>query len=457
MLILIKNNALITGLSDQAIKDIKKHLSIVNPMFNKKMDLGLSIWGVPTQLQYFEEETVDNGISLRVPIGSLTWIIPYLQQEWGLQATDIVDSRLSLSPHQYFSNLKFKGKLRAYQQEMVDSCLDKTVGVVQAKTGSGKTVTFVGLTLAREEPTLILVHTLELAMQTVKSFLNFTDIRKEDIGFIGDGRFELKPVTVGLHQTMAKLSPERLEAVNATFGQIIADEAHIVAASTWYNTMCNLDAKYKYGFTATPSRDDGLTEVIHFATGPIIHIVPDEALADVLIIPTYRVINTNYSYDLFSTQEYTEMIADLSVDQDRNQLILDTWKNEYKDKMTCFLCLRQSQVDILQEELGDIAVSITSKTPKKKRLAYMEALTTGEKRVVISTYGLFSTGIDLPSLEVAFLCGPIRSPIKLKQTGGRLMRIAEGKVSAEIVDFADKNIDILKYQYYARSRVLKNL
>ena len=88
---------------------------------------------------------------------------------------------------------------------------------------------------------------------------------------------------------------------------------------------------------------------------------------------------------------------------------------------------------------------------KKERALKMSQLQTGKKRIVVSTYGLFSTGIDLPQLEVLMLCAPMKSEVKLRQAAGRLMRKSKGKRSAIIIDFVDFNVDILKWQFEFRS------
>ena len=95
-------------------------------------------------------------------------------------------------------------------------------------------------------------------------------------------------------------------------------------------------------------------------------------------------------------------------------------KRNKENKPTCMLCLRLYQVDYFQEILGDKAVSLTSKMNKKARKEAMSKIKSGEVDVVISTYGLFSTGIDVPHLELLLLCAPIRSEIKLRQSAGRL-------------------------------------
>ncbi|GAH87590.1 unnamed protein product, partial [marine sediment metagenome] len=87
----------------------------------------------------------------------------------------------------------------------------------------------------------------------------------------------------------------------------------------------------------------------------------------------------------------------------------------------------------------------------------IENLNNGKTKIVVSTFSLFSTGIDIINLEVLFLVGPTRSKIKLKQSIGRIMRKSTIKKNPEIVDFRDMGVDLLKSQAYARNQIYKYL
>jgi superfamily II DNA or RNA helicase len=133
--------------------------------------------------------------------------------------------------------LNFSGTLRDYQQEIINACADKTMGVIEAMTGSGKTATFISLVMQRKLCTLILVNTIELANQTKEAFLKFTNATPDDIGFIGSGKFKLTPICICLHQTMAKAGDEVFKLLNTYYGMVIADEIHIISARTYSETM----------------------------------------------------------------------------------------------------------------------------------------------------------------------------------------------------------------------------
>ena len=453
LLIFIEEKAKLLGLSEALRDAVKTLLTIRNPLFQRGLQLGLTNWGVPRQLEYFTETES----YLEVPVGALNEVLLVLTEHGiEIESDTIVDNRSTYELPEIFSNINFKATLRGYQQEMLDACLDKTVGVIQAKTGAGKTLFALSLILKKQQSTLFLVNTIELANQAIESFVKHTNIEKEDVGFIGSGKFSLKPITVALHQTMARLSDQQFEMLNDHVGMVIADEVHICPAKTYYNTMTRLKARYKWGISATPKREDGLTRAIFFATGPLIHSVPEEKLGQVLITPEVEFVQTDYSFPLFSTQDYQPMITDLSEDVERNQLILDK-VHEYPDNYSVLLCSRTSQVEALHKKLGNTSVMLTSAIPKKKRAEIMEQLQNKEKQIVISTYGLFSTGIDLPHLDALFLCAPMKSEIKLRQAAGRLMRQAEGKTKAIIIDFVDNNVGLLYNQARTRNRVLTTL
>jgi superfamily II DNA or RNA helicase len=316
-----------------------------------------------------------------------------------------------------------------------------------------------------------MTNTIELANQMIKNFVKFTNKKEDDIGFIGSGIFKVRGVTVCILQTMARLSETQYRFLNGSFGQIITDECHIIPATTFYDVITKLDAKYKFGFSATPQREDGLTDLIYWATGPKICELTLQDVKDKIVIPTIRKIKTNYYFPLWSSDEYAAMIDDLIEDGQRNKLILDT-VDEYKGKQMVVLTTRVKHAIFLADQFNKKdhkAEYLVSRLPhptkkgkfqampKKQRAAVIENLNSGKTRIVVSTFSLFSTGIDIINLEVLFLAGPTRSEIKLKQAIGRIMRKATIKKTPEIVDFRDLQVDLLKRQAYARNKIFKYL
>ena len=435
-MIVIKNKVFITEADPKIIDVMQEDLSITNPAFDKAINMNLATWSIPRKLKYYKYD----GHTFEAPVG-------YLNEVKKLLPTHVIKDERTNSNISAFT---FVGTLRDYQQKAVDAILSNEMGTVCAPTGSGKTVVMCAAICGRKVNTLVLVNTLELAYQFIDRVKQF--IKDAEVGLIGNGKWEVKPITVGILQT---ITSRDLTELNDYFGAVFCDEVHIIGAETYYEAMSNFKCLHKFGFSATPERLDGLTKVIFFATGPLIF---NTSLTDVnkfVIKPTYVSHDTEYEFPLFDVTEYQQMISDLSIDGIRNQLIIDQLKN-YPKQQIALLCQRKEQVALLHKHIKD-SVVLTSSTPKKKRKEIMEGLRDGSHRIVISTYQLFGTGIDLDTLEVLFMCAPIKSKILIKQVAGRLMRKAHVGKKPIIVDFADKKVELLRYQFYSRSKLLRNL
>lgn len=434
----------ISDYTEDEARQIKANLVTENPNWVTAMSMGKSVWGIDQKLRFYKEDTVNK--ILITPIGFLS----------SLQAINpgvvIIDNRYEAKQA---IDIEYKHKefpLYDYQANAVNAMAGTTNGVLCAITAAGKTVMACALIAKLKQPTLILVDTIELANQFTARLKQFTNVK--EVGRIGSGKFNVQPVTVATLQTITRMDDAALKALK--FGVIIVDEVHIVPATTYAKAMGRLDGKYKYGLSATPERADGLTKVIHWLTGPLAHHVPESALASKIIKPSYRYVETFYNYPLFDSSEYGQMITHMGTDVNRNALILKTLQ-EYPTQQCVLLCHRQDHVLLLQSMIPD-SVILLSSMKKKDREKVIKQLETGEKRIVITTWQLFHKGIDLAELEILFICAPTRSKVWLKQSAGRLMRMSK-KIAKKpiIVDFADRLVDLLKYQWYSRRKVLQNI
>ena len=108
----------------------------------------------------------------------------------------IADNRQKLAPRQF----KFNGQLRTNQQEAVNDVLRRDFGVLNAATGSGKTTMALAIVAERQQSTLIVVHSEELLYQWCARIRQFLGV---EAGLIGDGKYDVQPVTVGIINSVA--------------------------------------------------------------------------------------------------------------------------------------------------------------------------------------------------------------------------------------------------------------
>ncbi len=432
-------------ITPQQVNLLKSHFTLANPAFFKMESMGKPTWATPRNLHYYEDTTD----YLYVPLGGASDIGHILDTK----DIKIQDDRFE-NPNKL--NIKFKGKLRNYQTKASNEITGRTIGTIQATTGAGKTVIAIHAICKRKQPTLFLVNTIELANQFKERLLQFTNIDEKDVGLIGNGKYEIRDISVGILQTMTKLSDDKIDEINSHFGQVFVDEVHIVPANTFFAALNKLKQKYRFGLTATPFRADGLTDVIFFTVGSIVHRVDPLEAEGHLIIPTVEYVETDYTFPLFDSSEHSVMLTDMATDATRNKLILDKYEKVGKKRQSVFISHRVSQLEALAKEIPNSAI-LTSKLSKKKRADIMERLQKNELKAVLTTYGLFSTGIDVGTLEVVYMCTPMRSPRWVIQTAGRLKRKAKGKDKALVVDFVDKKVSMLRSQYYARRTTWKKI
>jgi superfamily II DNA or RNA helicase len=445
-MIIISNNVTIFSTDEEKIKYLKKISTISNPEYASREQLGLSTF-VPANLNYWNAPTPN---CLEVPIGLLKDVIALFPNEL------YEDIRFE---SKNFLAVNFFGHLRAEQEAAVNTLMSKKIGILEAPTGSGKTIAGISLIVRRKQPTLVLVNTIDLLEQFTERLYSFTDIHKGDVGIIASGKKKIKPVTVATLQTLNNFSSLDFEELNKYFGQVITDEVHIIGARTFYHVVSQFKAKYKIGLSATPKRDDSYTAVVFFGTGPIIHSITKDEVKNERAAITYRKIDTDYFYELMFTTDYGRMIDDLSINKERNEQIANEVKT-FTGK-TLILCHRVSQINALHELLPGsyVLTSLTKKTKKAQdagtsRNSVLEAFKQDPNNsVMISTYGLFSTGLDIVELKNIVFASPTRSTIRIKQSIGRARRKYLEKI-ANIIDFVDIKVDLLKHQYYHRRRIV---
>lgn len=121
------------------------------------------------------------------------------------------------------------GALRWYQEEAVEACVARQNCLLRAPTGSGKTSTLIGIIARLGVPVLVVVDSAELMRQWLGRLRAELGLREDEVGVIGAGRWELKFVTVGMRQTLARRLYDRTgrrkaDTIEGYFGAVVVDE-----------------------------------------------------------------------------------------------------------------------------------------------------------------------------------------------------------------------------------------
>ena len=345
-----------------------------------------------------------------------------------------------------------KGQLDQFQAQALDDLLRYPTGVLESPTGSGKTVMLLSIIPRLQTNTLILVHTTELLNQTMERVESWLGIEP---GVIGGGKENIQPVTVAMIQTLAKRDLKQ-SGIADYFGAIIVDECHHSPATTWAKILQQLPARYKFGFSATCWRKDGLRLLMWRLIGNKNATVSRKVVeAEGRIVwPAVEVVHTDYYYPIQDAAQWTRMITDLVQDPERNQLIEEEVRRRVNDQSQALILTdRIKHANILSQMLQDLApVLLTGELSTTGRAQAMKRIRAGA-RLTIATTHLLGEGVDVPGWNLLFLVCPIAGGPKTLQAMGRVARPAPGKDKAVVVDFVDGGVAMLKAAFRKRQEL----
>jgi superfamily II DNA or RNA helicase len=445
----VKNRVQLTPtdqIPDILVKQIKEHLTFINPAWIEHKKLGLSNWKTRRTLSFLRQYKD----KLIMPRGFLPHLVGILRRA----AVDYeLDDQRRFLPE---VNFQFMGNLKDFQEEAVGAMSAWDFGTLAAPAGSGKTVMALALLAHRKQPTLIIVHTRELMDQWVERIATFLAVPVKEIGRIGAGKHNLGDrVTVGMVQTLCKCAAK----VAPHIGHLVVDECHRVPSRTFTKVVTAFDTKYMLGLSATPWRRDGMSRLIFWHLGDKVHEVEEANLVEAgeILSADVFIRKTQFSPTCDPSKEYSRMLSELTKDPGRNALIVQDVAGEVANGNGICLILTdrkahcEALVDLLAER-GVEATLLTGDLANGERQRVVEALSFGKVKVLVATGQLIGEGFDCRKLSTLFLATPIKFNGRLLQYLGRVLRPATGKGKARVYDYLDP-VGVLQAAARARARV----
>jgi len=444
----VSSNCLLENIPLEFEMLLKEELTIDNPKYIAARRYGRWVGKkLKPQLKYYEQ--VPTG--LHFPRGFSNQAVLLCREHLG-ESPLIADDR-RLLPEIDFS---FYGELREYQQKAVAEMNARSFGVLEAGTGSGKTVMAIALIALRRQPTLIVVHTKELLYQWRERIVEFLRITP---GLIGDGHNQIGDVTIAIVNSARKqgavLAPQ--------FGHLIVDECHRVPATLFTDVVSVFDSRFLLGLSATAFRsDDQMTRLIYFYMGDPVHKVdPGELAASGAIIkPKLLIKKTNFEYGYRG--DYQALITALTAHQGRNrQIIADIATVAGKGEAGTSLVVsdRVSHCEIFADALqkkGFRVALLTGQASTEKRGKIVGTVQNGEVQILVATLQLIGEGFDCHGLNNLFLTTPITFEGRLVQVIGRIMRPAKDK-QPRVYDYLDHKVSALRKSANQRYKILRKV
>lgn len=444
----VSTDCLLEGADERLASAIRNRLTIDNPKYVAAKRYGRWIGKrLKPTLSYYD--AVPEG--LRFPRGFSNKAILLARELMGVEPR-IIDNRRRLSEHGF----SFKGNLRHYQIAAVNAVCARSFGVLEAGTGSGKTVMALGVMARRRQPTLVIVHTKELLYQWQERAFEFLGV---EAGLIGDGHFEIRPLSIAIVNTARKRTSELVPH----FGHLVVDECHRVPATLFTDVVSCFDSYFLLGLSATAFRSDaGMTKLIYYFMGDRIHTVDQLQLKVTGAVLKPKVIQKKTDFNYGYRGNYQALVTALTKNEGRNRMIADDILKAVSRQPHGTVLVVSDRVshcrvfvDLLSRHKVKVRL-LTGQTPADSRAAIVEEVQAGEVQVLVATLQLISEGFDCSGLSSLFLTTPITFEGRLLQVIGRIMRPAENKTAC-VYDYIDENVAPLRRSAMARQKVLAGI
>lgn len=373
-------------------------------------------------------------------------------------------------------DIKFSGFLlkRLQQDVAVRKCFELLKNSAIHSTslslpcGWGKTACALAVASLLGRRTFVLVHTRVLAHQwrdRIEKFVPGARVKVMDGST--DLNFETFDFGIGLMQSLAKVDKKvQMSNTFSSFGLLIVDEAHHAPCASIRSSMLCFGCKYTLALSATPYRQDGLTQYIEWAFGPPALVVPprfercelhkvefvkkQKISAEDVMVAGYggcTLVDT-----LASCTERNVFIRQLAVDAAKKHgrgVLVVTSRRVHAELL--YELVKEYMGDKTGLIMGGVELGITTSSPEECNFPH----------VIVSTTQLvcegFDRGTSLNCLILALPRGHSENSTWLCQTVGRVSRTAaeaekgnDNKVSSYIYDVVDKKISHCKNTFKER-------
>ena len=359
-----------------------------------------------------------------------------------------------------------KIKPRDYQVEACIPILKYRRSISEIATSAGKTlIIFMIFAYLYDRKKagkfLMIVPNTNLIIQTIEDFEEYnqdklrfkhqlihggTDKKKSEVDLI-----------IGTYQSLNKREKFFFDDVYT----VCVDEAHHTQASSIKNILSNcVNSLYAFGLSGTMLQN-GSTEALTIQAylGPLVNNISASFLtANSYATPIFvKVVMMNYlDQDVREKLEelrgrkaeidgskLLDLEKKLVVDnKPRFKFITDFIAKSSKNSLVLFQNIKDSYGKRIYDRLRELTADkeiyyVDGSTPIHLRDEYINSMEKGENKILIASFGTFSTGISINNIHNVYFVESYKSEKIVRQSIGRGMRLHSSKQRVNIIDFVD--------------------
>lgn len=342
--------------------------------------------------------------------------------------------------------------IRDYQIDAIHTALQHNRRVLLSPTGSGKSLiiyTICRWHMERQRKVLVVVPTTSLVEQMYSDFEDYSSHNGFEVynhcqklysGFPKE--FE-KDILFTTWQSIYKQPKMWFDQ----FDVVIGDEAHQFKAKSLTTIMEKMTGtKYKIGTTG--SLDDKKINrlVLEGIFGPVHRVTTTRKLQDEGKLAGLKITALLLKYPEEVRKACNKMDYQAEVDfivrnERRNKFIRNLALNATGNTLVLFQFVEKHGAilyDMIKAKAGDRKVFfVHGDTEVADREEIRHILAEEKDAIVVASFGTFSTGINIPSIENVIFSSPTKSVIRVLQSIGRGLRLSNGKTHCNLYDLTD--------------------
>ena len=349
-------------------------------------------------------------------------------------------------------NLKEEQKLPA--KKTIEAYHSKGGGILCLPCGFGKTIMALYFISQLKKKTLVIVHKEFLMNQWIERIKFALPTAK--IGLVQGNLCQIgeSDIVIGMLQTlsMREFPPNTFDDI----GHVIIDECHCIPSRVFSRALLKVNSQFMLGLSATPNRKDGLTKVLKWYVGDMIHTVKS---FDKNVVKVERyLLESNfagYNEDVLNFRgkpQMATMVNNIANYGKRTQfmmkVILDSLAKSEQRQILVLSDRKQNLADMhkiaLAKEFTSVGYYVGGM--KKDDLKKSESC-----RLLLGTFAMAKEGLDIPTLNGLVLACPKSDII---QAIGRIDRVIHENIQPVIMDIVDQ-FSVFESQAKKRFQVFK--
>lgn len=340
-----------------------------------------------------------------------------------------------------------------YQIDAVKTALDERRTLLLSPTASGKSFiiyTTMRWHLKHARKCIIVVPTTSLVEQLYADFEDYSCVNGWSVKdhcqklYSGFTKEFTADILVTTWQSIYLQPKSWFKQFNVIFG----DEAHQFKAKSLTTIMEKLDTvEYRIGTTGTLDDKKIHKLVLEGVFGPVHRVTTTKELME-----SGRLVNLNitcvvlkYSEEIckgLKNATYQEEMEWIVGNEKRNKFIRNLAVKSKGNTLVLFQYVEKHGkllLELIKDKVHDerkvFFVYGGTETADREAIRH---ITEGEPdAIIIASFGTFSTGINIPSIENVIFASPSKSKIRNLQSIGRGLRLNKGKTSCQLIDLAD--------------------